>query len=136
MRREAAAGYRRLARELAVREAPRVARVFSHLAVLESEWAAQIERDLPDLDIGATLAERVAWAPPSGPARPARALSLEDALEAARQGERGMRAIFEHIAATSPNEAVRLRALQFALAETRHLAAIEEAVAAGNGGPA
>lgn len=45
-----------------------------------------------------------------------------------------MRAIFERIAATSPSEAVRIRALQFALAETRHLSTIEEAVAAARDG--
>lgn len=137
MRREAAAGYRRLAREPEVREAPQVARLFSRLAVLEGEQAARIERDLPDLEVGTILAEQVAWAPPMRPARPARpaaGVSLEDALETARENERGMRAIFEHIAATSPSEAVRIRALQFALAETRHLSTIEEAVAAARDG--
>lgn len=131
MRREAAAGYRRLAMEPAVREAPQVARVFSRLAVLEAEQAARIERDLPDLDVGTILAEEVMWAQP---ARPIGSMSLDDALETARHNERGMRAIFEHIAATSPNEAVRIRALQFALAETRHLSTIEEVVAAARDG--
>jgi len=134
MRREAAAGYRRLAREPEVREAPQVARLFSRLAVLEGEQAARIERDLPDLEVGTILAERVAWAPSMRPARPAAGVSLDDALQTARDNERGMRAIFEHIAATSPNEAVRIRALQFALAETRHLSTIEEAVAAARDG--
>jgi rubrerythrin len=134
MRREAAAGYRRLAMEPAVREAPQVARVFSRLAVLEAEQAARIERDLPDLDVGMILAEEVMWAQPVRPARPIGSMSLDDALETARHNERGMRAIFEHIAATSPNEAVRIRALQFALAETRHLSTIEEVVAAARDG--
>lgn len=134
MRREAAAGYRRLAMEPAVREAPQVARVFSRLAVLEAEQAARIERDLPDLDVGTILAEEVMWAQPVRPARPIGSMSLDDALETARYHERGIRAIFEHIAATSPNEAVRIRALQFALAETRHLSTIEEVVAAARDG--
>ena len=134
MRREAASGYRRLAMEPAVREAPQVARVFSRLAVLEAEQAARIERDLPDLDVGTILAEEVMWAQPVRPARPIGSMSLDDALETARHNERGMRAIFEHIAATSPNEAVRIRALLFALAETRHLSTIEEVVAAARDG--
>ena len=134
MRREAAAGYRRLAREPAVREAPQVARVFSRLAVLEAEQAARIERVLPDLDVGTILAEEVMWALPVRPARLVDSMSLEDALETARHNERGMRVIFEHIAATSPNETVRIRALQFALAEIRHLSTIEEVVAAARDG--
>ena len=134
MRREAASGYRRLAMEPAVREAPQVARVFSRLAVLEAEQAARIERDLPDLDVGTILAEEVMWAQPVRPARPIGSMSLDDALETARHNERAIRAIFEHIAATSPNEAVRIRALQFALAETRHLSTIEEVVAAARDG--
>ncbi len=134
MRREACARYRRLAAEPAVRAAPGIARAFSKLAVLEAEQAARIERDLPDLDVGTILAEQVAWfdvvrdGASSGP------VSLEDALETARFNERGMRAIFEHVAATSPNEEVRMRALGFALSETRHLAAIEEMVEAAQQG--
>ncbi|MEB2335098.1 MAG: hypothetical protein OZ920_00290 [Burkholderiales bacterium] len=134
MRREAAAGYRRLAREPSVTQVPQVTRLFSRLAVLESEQAARIERDLPDLEVGTILAEQVAWALPMRPARPVAGMPLEDALEIARVNERGMRAIFERIAATSPSEAVRIRALQFALAETRHLSTIEEAVAAARDG--
>ncbi|MCL4772675.1 MAG: hypothetical protein KJZ98_01870 [Burkholderiaceae bacterium] len=133
MRREAAAGYRRRARECAARQAPRVARMFSRLAVLESEQATRIEHDLPDLEVGTILARQVAWARPARPAPPA-GMSVEDALETARDNERGMRAIFEHIAATSPNEAVRIRALRFALAETRHLSTIEEVVAGARDG--
>ncbi|RPH65759.1 MAG: hypothetical protein EHM83_05625, partial [Burkholderiales bacterium] len=134
MRREASARYRKLAMEPAVRGVPGVARVFSRLAVIEAEQAARIERDLPDLDVGTILAERVAWAEPMRPAPLAGPMSLEDALETARYNERGMRAIFEHVAATSPNEAVRIRALEFALAETRHLSTIEEVVAAARNG--
>jgi len=93
MRREAAAGYRRLAMEPAVREAPQVARVFSRLAVLEAEQAARIERDLPDLDVGTILAEEVMWAQPVRPARLVGSMSLEDALETARHNERGMRCL-------------------------------------------
>ena len=134
MRREAAAGYRRRARECAARQAPRVARMFSRLAVLESEQATRIEHDLPDLEVGTILARQVAWARPARPAPPPAGMSVEDALETARDNERGMRAIFEHIAATSPNEAVRIRALRFALAETRHLSTIEEVVAGARDG--
>lgn len=134
MRREAAARYRRLAIEPAVRAVPRVAQVFSRLAVIEAEQAARIERDLPDIDVGTILAEQVVWAEPVRPAPVAGPMTLEDALETARYNERGMRAIFEHMAASSLNEAVRIRALQFALAETRHLSAIEEVVAAAQDG--
>jgi hypothetical protein len=134
MRREASARYRRLAMEPAVRAVPHVARVFSRLAVIEAEQAARIERDLPDLDVGTILAEQVAWAEPMRPAPAEGPMSLGDALETARVNERGMRAIFEHVAATSPNEAVRIRALEFALAETRHLSTIEEVVAAARDG--
>jgi rubrerythrin len=134
MRREASARYRSLAIEPRVRAMPAVARVFSRLAVLEAEQAAHIERDLPDLDVGTILAERVAWVEPMRPAPLGKTTRLDDALETARYNERGMRAIFEHLAATSPNEAVRIRALQFALAETRHLAMIEEVVATARDG--
>lgn len=134
MRREAAARYRRLAVEPLVGVVPQVARLFSRLAVLEAEQAAHIARDLPDLDVGTILAERVAWTEPMRPAPMGGSMALDDALETARYNERGMRAIFEHVAATSPNEAVRIRALQFALAETRHLATIEEMVATARDG--
>ena len=134
MRREASTRYRKLAMEPAVRAAPQVARVFARLAVIEAEQAARIERDLPDLDVGTILAEQVAWAEPVRPAPIGGPMSLENALETARSNERGMRAIFEHMAAGSPNEAVRIRALQFALAETRHLSTIEELVAAARDG--
>ena len=134
MRREASARYRKLAVEPAVMAVPQVARVFSRLAVIEAEQAARIERDLPDLDVGTILAEQVAWAEPVRPAPIGGPMSLETALETARSNERGMRAIFEHMAAGSPNEAVRIRALQFALAETRHLSTIEELVAAASDG--
>jgi hypothetical protein len=40
-----------------------------------------------------------------------------------------MRAVFEHLAATSAHESVRMRSLESALAETRHLSSIEELVA-------
>ena len=108
-----------------MRAVPSLARTFSHLAVVEAECAARIERDLPDLDVGTILAERVTWTEPMRHSLLAASISLDDALEIARRNERGMRAIFEHVAATSPNEPVRMRALEFALAETRHLAAIE-----------
>lgn len=134
MRREASARYRKLAVEPSVRAVPGVARVFSRLAVIEAEQASRIERDLPDLDVGTILAEQVAWVEPVRPAPPGGSMSLEDALETARYNERGMRAIFEHVAATSPNEAVRIRALEFALAESRHLSTIEEVVAAARDG--
>lgn len=129
MRREASTRYRQLAKEPAVRESPELARTFSHLAVMEAECAARIERDLPDLDVGTILAERVSWTEPMRQPLLISPLTLEDALQIARRNERGMRAIFEHVAATSPNEGVRMRALEFALAETRHLSSIEHLVA-------
>lgn len=53
------------------------------------------------------------------------ARALEDAL---RQ-ERRLRAAFEQLAARTPDDEVKVRALALALAETRHLRALEEAVA-------
>ncbi|HLT26545.1 MAG TPA: hypothetical protein VK047_07590 [Zeimonas sp.] len=128
-RREASARYRRLATAASSRREAALQRLFSRLAVLESEYTARIERDLPDLDVGTILAERVTWTEAMCQSM------LEDpdtpagALEAARRNERRMRAVFEHLAATSPNESVRMRALEFALAETRHLSSIEKLVA-------
>lgn len=136
IRREAAARYRQLAVEPAVRAAPAIARAFSRLSLLETEQAARIEADLPDIDVGTILAERVTWAEPDRFRVAVGPLTLNDVLEMAQRNERTMRAIFEHVAATSPNEGVRLRALQFALGESRHLSAIEEAVDAARGGKA
>lgn len=136
IRREAATRYRRLAVEPVLRQAPAIARVFSRLSLLEAEQAARIEADLPDLDVGTILTERVTWAEPDRVKVAVGSLTLDDVLEIARRNERTMRAIFEHVAATSPNEVVRLRALQFALGESRHLSAIEEAVEAARGGKA
>ncbi|MCC7060350.1 MAG: hypothetical protein IT508_08965 [Burkholderiaceae bacterium] len=136
MRREAAARYRELAAQPAVRAAPELARAFSRLSLIEAEQAARIEADLPDIDVGTILAERVTWAEPVSCRLSVAALTLDDALEIARRNERRMRAIFEHVAATSPNEAVRLRALHFALAESRHLSSIEQAVESTRGGKA
>ncbi len=129
LRREASARYRRLAGSAAVREHPARARLYSHLAVTESEFAARIERDLPDLDIGTILAERVTWTEGMSQSMLEDLTTPEGVLEAARRNERAMRAVFEHLAATSPNESVRMRALEFALAETRHLSSIEKLVA-------
>lgn len=134
MRRQAATAYRRLAAEPAVRVVPQLARMFSRLAVLEGEQAACIERDLPDLEVGTILVTRVAWSQPVQAAQPVAGRFCEHALETARGNECAMRAIFEHIAAHSPSAAVRMRALQFALAETRHLSTIEGVVAAARDG--
>lgn len=128
-RREASLRYRQLSADPIVREAPALARTFSHLAVIEAERAARIERDLPDLDVGTILAERVTWTEPMHQPLLESPATLADALDIARRTERGMRAIFEHVAATSPNESVRMRALELALAETRHLSSIEKLVA-------
>lgn len=128
-RREASAGFRRLAASPALREDGAQQRLFSRLAVLESEFTARIERDLPDLDVGTILAERVTWTEAMRQSMLDGPDTAEGALEAARRNERRMRAVFEHLAATSPNETVRMRALEFALAETRHLSSIEQLVA-------
>jgi len=129
LRREAAARYRRLAASPQVRADPARQRLFAHLAVIESEFAARIERDLPDLDVGTILAERVTWTEAMRQSMLEDPTTPEGALEAARRNENRMRAVFEHLASTSPNEAVRMRALESALAETRHLSLIEKLVA-------
>ena len=132
VRREAAARYRELATSAPVRAEPAVARVFARLSVIEAEHANKIERAMPELDGGARLPRALEWRPFPG-ARgnggvPAPA-GLDAALDEALYNERQMRAIFEHIAASASSDAVRMRALEFALAESRHLALIEEAVA-------
>ncbi len=129
LRREAAARYRRLAASPTLRGDAALQRLFAQLAVMESEFAARIERDLPDLDVGTILAERVTWTEAMRQSMLEDPTTPEGALEAARRNEGRMRAVFEHLAATSPNESVRMRALESALAETRHLSSIEKLVA-------
>ncbi len=129
LRREAAVRYRRLAAAAELRDDPALQRLFAHLAVIESEFAARIEGDLPDLDVGTILAERVTWTEAMRQSMLEDPTTPEGALEAARRNEGRMRAVFEHLAITSPNEAVRMRALESALAETRHLSSIEKLVA-------
>jgi len=129
LRREASVRYRRLAAAPQLREDAALRRLFSRLAVAESEFAARIERDLPDLDVGTILAERVTWTEAMSQSMLEEPPSAESALEAARRNERRMRAVFEHLAATSPHESVRMRSLESALAETRHLSSIEQLVA-------
>ena len=121
--------YRRLAASPQLLEDPALRRLYSRLAIAESEFAARIERDLPDLDVGTILAERVTWTEAMCQSRLDEPLTPETALEAARRNERRMRSVFEHLAATSPHESVRMRSLESALAETRHLASIEQLVA-------
>lgn len=128
-RREASSRYRRLAASPELRDDPALRRLFSRLAVTESEFAARVERDLPDLDVGTILAERVTWTEAMRQSMPEDPVTPESALEAARRNERRMRAVFEHLAATSPHESVRMRSLESALAETRHLSSIEKLVA-------
>lgn len=129
LRRDASARYRRLAYSSDANDEPALQRLLSHLAITESEFAARVERNLPDLDIGTILAERVAWT--EGMCQPISGNSFtpESALDAARCNERRMRAVFEHLAATSPDELVRMRALESALAETRHLSFVEKLIA-------
>jgi len=55
--------------------------------------------------------------------------SMARALEDALREERRLRDLLEQVAATSASDEIRLRALALALAESRHLAAIEEALA-------
>lgn len=128
-RREASVRYRRLAASPELHEDAALRRLFSRLAVAESEFAARIERDLPDLDVGTILAERVTWTEAMCQSMLDEPVTPERALEAARRNERRMRAVFEHLAATSPHESVRMRSLESALAETRHLSSIEQLVA-------
>ncbi len=129
LRREASVRYRRLAAAPQLREDPALRRLFSRLAVAESEFAARIERDLPDLDVGTILAERVTWTEAMSQSMLDEPPTPASALEAARRNERRMRAVFEHLAATSPHESVRMRSLESALAETRHLSSIEQLLA-------
>lgn len=129
LRREASARYRRLAASPELHDDPALRRLFSRLAVTESEFAARIERDLPDLDVGTILAERVTWTEAMRQSMLEDPVTPQSALEAARRNERRMRAVFEHLAATSPHESVRMRSLESALAETRHLSSIEKLVA-------
>jgi rubrerythrin len=128
LRREASMRYRRLAASTELLEDAALRRLFSRLAVAESEFAARIERDLPDLDVGTILAERVTWTEAMRQSRLDEPLTPGSALEAARRNERRMRAVFEHLAATSPHASVRMRSLESALAETRHLSFIEQLV--------
>ncbi len=128
-RREASVRYRRLAAAPELHEDAALRRLYSRLAVAESEFAARIERDLPDLDVGTILAERVTWTEAMSQSMLDEPVTPGGALDAARRNERRMRAVFEHLAATSPHESVRMRSLESALAETRHLSLIEQLVA-------
>ncbi len=129
LRREASMRYRRLAASDERCPDPALRRLYSRLAVAESEFAARVERDLPDLEVGTILAERVTWTEAMCQSVLDEPVTPASALEAARRNERRMRAVFEHLAATSAHESVRMRSLESALAETRHLSSIEELVA-------
>ncbi len=129
LRREASMRYRRLAASDERCRDPALRRLYSRLALAESEFAARIERDLPDLEVGTILAERVTWTEAMCQSMLDEPVTPESVLEAARRNERRMRAVFEHLAATSPHESVRMRSLESALAETRHLSSIEQLLA-------
>lgn len=85
-------------------------------------WARRAQADSAgrDEDRGATADHSRSESVEAGMAR-----ALEDAL----LEERRLRDLLEQVAATSSSSEVRLRALALALAESRHLAAIEEALA-------
>jgi hypothetical protein len=85
-------------------------------------WARRAQADSAARDEGRGA---TADSPRSGPAETSMARALEDAM----REERRLRDLLEQVAATSPSNEVRLRALALALAESRHLAAIEEALA-------
>ncbi|TXL66283.1 ferritin family protein [Zeimonas arvi] len=104
----------------------------------EQQHAEQLARELPMIegeellrivDAGAESDE-----PGSDAAGPAGAAARQAgrvarALEDALRQERRLRAAFEQLAARAPDDAVKVRALALALAETRHLRVLEEAVA-------
>lgn len=139
LRRQSSSRYRQLAVAPQGNGETRWQRAFSQLAVSEAEFAARIENALSGIDADSVLSERIAWAEPDCASMPALPDSPAAALGVARYNERCMRAVFEHLAATSSIESVRMRALEMALAESRHLSSIEKLLAplqtADCGGP-
>ena len=123
-----------------------LAAALTQVSASEQQHAERLARELPMIDgdellrivgggteagaqAGAEPDERVPGAARAagGAARPAARIAR--ALEEALRQERRLRAAFEQLAARSPDDEVRVRALALALAETRHLRALEEAVA-------
>jgi len=138
-RQRAAARWRELALD-AGRLDSGVAATLTRVSASEQQHAERLARELPLIDgeellrivDGGSAGERDelkpdAAKPAVGPARPA--ASIARAIEEALRHERRLRAAFEQLAARSPDAEVRVKALALALAETRHLRALEEAVA-------
>jgi rubrerythrin len=141
-RQRAAARWRALALDAGSAD-DALAAALTRVSASEQQHAERLARELPMIDgeellrvIAGGSGSRAEAAPEEpgsgatragGAGRPAAriARALEDAL---RQ-ERRLRAAFEQLAARSPDDEVRVRALALALAETRHLRALEEAVA-------
>lgn len=140
-RQHAAARWRALALD-AGRTDSALAATLARVSASEQQHAERLARELPMIDgdellrivdrgAGAEAAE-----PASGSLREdgqagetAAAMRMADALDEAVRQERRLRAAFEALAAAAPDGAVRVRALSLALAETRHLKVLEEAVA-------
>lgn len=140
-RQRAAARWRELALD-AGRFDGGLAATLTRVSASEQQHAERLARELPMID-GEELLRIVGGGvepdetrpdtarAAGGAARPAARIAR--ALEEALRHERRLRAAFEQLAARSPDDEVRVRALALALAETRHLRALEEAVASLRG---
>lgn len=104
----------------------------------EQQHAEQLARELPMIegeellrivDAGVESDEPRSDAARAAGAGARQAGRIARALEDALRQERRLRAAFEQLAARAPDDAVKVRALALALAETRHLRVLEEAVA-------
>lgn len=129
LRRQSSSQYRQLAVSPPVNGEPGWQRAFSRLAVSEAEFAARIESALSGFDADSVLSEQISWPESSHSSPSVLPDSPATALGVARYNERRMRAVFEHLAATSSMASVRMRALEMALAESRHLSSIEKLLA-------
>ncbi|MCM5572311.1 hypothetical protein M6I34_17485 [Burkholderiaceae bacterium FT117] len=150
LRQQAVARWRQLAERAATRD-PGLAPALARVSASEQQHAERLARELPMLD-GEEFVRIVGATRPEGAAagrearRPARAgggrgdgnavggdgeASLgacARALEDALAHERRLRSAFEQLAARAGDDQIRVRALALALAETRHLRVLEEAL--------
>lgn len=115
-----------------------LAAALARVSASEQQHAEQLARELPMIDgeellrivdAGAESDEPKPDAGRSAGAGARQAGRIARALEDALRQERRLRAAFEQLAARTPDDEVKVRALALALAETRHLRALEEAVA-------
>lgn len=113
-----------------------VATVLTALEASERLHAERLTRELPLLqgadwaDIAAGVARGAGPAPARQPAGQSPIRRAIDALERASGDGHRLRTAFERLAAGSADAELRLRALALALAESRHLEALAEALAA------